>query len=412
MLLLSLSPVAFPTALRTLTAAVGLWLLLPQLSHGAEWALKAAVDQDLGYDTNVLMQQNEQGSFKYMIVPTLTFIHRTDVSEVQADASYGTQVFSEIPQLNQDIQNYSMRGLYKAERFDWGASWNYAITPTRNNAVQSSGNFNSASVNNTWSISPFVTYKINETDSLSLTPSYSESAFTNANASDNFRDRTNTNINLAWQRLWSERYSSSISFFYSNSQSEQGSSNAQSSFSFDSVGLNLTNSYAWSENWKLDGTVGVRHTDSEIDSIKSDSMGFLADINLNYTGENYSSGVYFNRSLTPSFQGQLQEQTSVGLHFSYKIAERLTARLSTGYQESTLVNSNDQNGQSSRENLTVNPALSYQLSPEWTLSGSYRYRTQNRALDNTTIDTTNQDVESNLFLLSINYNWQGLSISR
>ena len=390
----------------------GLSLLLPNLSQSAEWSLKGSLDQSLGYDTNVRMQPEAQGSFKYMIVPVLTFLRRTDVTEIQADASYGTQVYTDIPQFNQDIQHYGLRGLYKTEKLDWGISSSYSITPSRNNAVQDSGNFNSNATSDTWSVSPSATYKIDEINSLSLTPSYSETSFTNASASDNFRNRSNTNVNLGWQRLWTERYSSTVSLFYSNSESQQGSTIAQSDFAFDSVGINLSNAYTWSEKWKFEGTIGGRHTDSKSNGISSSSIGFLANINLDYTDENYSSGIYFNRSLTPSNQGNLQELTSVGLNFNYKIADRLSAGFNMSYQDSTQINSNTQTSdQNARENITVQPSINWQLSPDCALTGSYRYRSQNRSQNNA-VNSPNTDVESNLFMLSINYNWQGLSISR
>ncbi|MEQ1740364.1 MAG: OmpG porin family protein, partial [Methyloglobulus sp.] len=249
--------------MRSFLTFIGLYLLLAGSSQGAEWTLKGSLDQSLGYDSNVRMQADPQGSFKYMIVPVLTFLRKTDVTEIQADATYGTQVYTEIPQFNQDIQHYGLRGLYKTDKLDWAVESSYSITPSRNNAVQDSGNFNSNATSDTWSVSPSVSYKIDELNSVILSPSYSETSFTNASASDNFRNRNNTNVNLAWQGLWTERYSSTVSLFYSKFESQQGGATSLSDFAFDSVGINLSNAYSLSENWKLDGTIGGRHTESK-----------------------------------------------------------------------------------------------------------------------------------------------------
>jgi hypothetical protein len=413
MLLLSLNALTRLKALRLLLAFAG--LLLPGLSYAAEWSLKGSVDQSLGYDDNVRMQITPQGSFKYMIVPVLTFLHKTDVSEIHANATYGTQVYTDIPQFDQDIQHYGLGGLYKTERFDWGLNSSFSSTPSRNTAVQDSGVFNNNSNRNTWSVSPSVSYKIDEINSLILSPTYTETTYSGSGSSNitsgnnAFRNNKTTNINLAWQRLWTERYSSTASLFYSNSNFQGGNNGGSgASSSFDSVGINLSNAYSWSENWKLDGTVGVRHTESKNRGVSSSSVGFLANIAVNYTGESFSSGIHFSRSLIPSSLGQLQEQTGVGLHFNYSIAERLSASFTTSYQQSTLVNAVNQG---TRENITLQPSINWQMAPEWTISGSYRYRTQNstRAINNDPVDIT---VDSNLFLLSINYNWQGLTLSR
>jgi OMPG-porin 1 family len=399
--------------MRSFLAFIGLCLILPGSSQGAEWTLKGSLDQSLGYDSNVRMQPDPQGSFKYMIVPVLTFLRKTDITEIQADATYGTQVYTEIPQFNQDIQHYGLRGLYKAEKLDWAVESSYSITPSRNNAVQDSGNFNSNATSDTWSVSPSVSYKIDELNSLILSPSYSETSFTNASASDNFRNRSNTNVNLAWQRLWTERYSSTVSFFYSNFKSQQISSTVQSDFAFDSVGINLSNFYSLSENWKLDGTIGGRHTESESNGTSGSSIGFLANATLTYTAESYSSSIFFNRSLSPSSQGNLQELTGVGLNFDYKIADNLTANFNTSYQQSTQINSTNQgDNQKARKNISIQPSINWQLSPDWTFSGSYRYRSQNRSVSGDVNSPNTADADSNLFMLSINYNWQGLSISR
>lgn len=412
MLLLSLNSRRHLRVMRSFLACIGLYLILSGSSQSAEWTLKGSLDQSLGYDSNVRMQADPQGSFKYMIVPVLTFLRKTDVTEIQANATYGTQVYTEIPQFNQDIQHYALRGLYKTDKLDWAVESSYSITPSRNNAIQDSGNFNSTATSDTWSVSPSVSYKIDELHSIILSPSYSETSFTGASASDNFRNRSNTNVNLAWQGRWTERYSSTVSLFYSNFESQQGSTTFLSDFAFDSVGINLSNAYSLSENWKLDGTLGGRHTESKGNGTSGSSIGFLASANLGYTAESYSSSIFFNRSLAPSNQGNLQELTNVGLNFDYKIADNLTANFNASYQQSTQINSTNQgDNQRARKNISIQPSINWRLSPDWTLSGSYRYRSQNRSFSDN-VNSPNTDAESNLFMLSINYNWQGLRISR
>ncbi len=411
------------------------FLLMPMLSQGAEWSLKSSIDQSLAYDDNVQMlgnittqQETEpRGSFQYRIIPVLTFQHKTDVSEVHADALYGTQIYTDIPRLDQNIQNYGIGGLFKTEKFDWRLGANLSITPSRNNAVQKGGDFNTNSDMTTWSVSPSVSYKIDEINSLILSPTYSETTFSNSGSAtpnpggfnNNFNNYDSTNVDLTWQRLWSDRYTSGVNLFYSNYNTQQLLANNPGTpvpSSFDSVGVNFSNDYEWSENWNLDGTVGVRHTESNIGDVSTSSLGFLADTGINYTGESFTSGINFSRSLIPSNQGQLQEQTSVGLDFNYNILERLSASFTTSYQESDVVNnqSTQANNQSTRKNLIIQPSVKYMLSPDWTLAGTYRYRTQEGQLNNINQGSGNTDgvADSNLFMLSINYNWKGFKLSR
>lgn len=428
MLLLCLKPVLKFRRVWTLLALVSLnLLLLPGLSKAAEWSLQGSLDQSLSYDDNVFMRPDNfvppqddkdqsRDSFQYRIIPVLTFMHKTDVSDIHADVLYGGQIFTDIPELDQKIQNYGLGSVYKTESFDWGVDANLSITPSRNTALQNSGIFNTNSDRTNWSVSPFVSYKIDEINTLTLTSSYSETTFSNINTdttdtdefNNNFNNNDSTEIDLAWKRDWSERYNSALSLFYSNFNSQllrQNNSGALNPISFDSVGINFSNTYSWSENWNLLGTVGGRYTESTSNGSNSSSFGFLADVAVSYTGENFISGINFSRSLIPSNQGQLQEQTSVGLNFNYDILETLSAGLTTSYVHSTLIN--ESNSQT-RENIIVQPSASWQLLPEWTLSGGYRYRIQD--LKETNVINGSGFADSNLFYLSINYNWQGIKL--
>ena len=403
-----------PLALRLFSILGILCLLLPGATQCAEWSLKGSVDQSLGYDSNVRMRQENQaqGSFFYKIIPVLTMAHKTDVSSIRADALYGTQTYSDLQGFDQDIQNYSLNGNYFTERFTWGIDLNYSIKPTRNNAFQDSGNFDSNAESTSKSVAPTVTYRINETDSLTFAPSYSTTNFDKAQGS-NFRDYTSTDFNLAWQHMWTERYASSASFFYSMFESQTGNNIFVQDFSYDSYGINLSNTYSWSERLKLSGTVGARQTASKGaalgGSINGDSIGFLASFNADYTGDNYTTYLSFNRSLQPSNQGRLQEQTALDWGFNYKLTQNVSASFNFDYLQSSQVN---QANQSERENIVIQPGINWHISPEWTLSGNYRYRMQDRDKVDAADPTNTRFAESHLVMFTINYNWQGLSISR
>ncbi len=419
MLLLSLNKPLCVAMNRSPLHVIILSLVLPVYVQAAEWSITGDVKQNLSYDDNVFLRSDSdrKGSFEYRIIPTMNFLHKTDVSEVQASASYGTQVYSNpaFNSLNQDIQNYGLAGFYKTERIDWGLNWNYSITPTRNNAQADSGNFDATASSDRWTVSPSATYKISELDSLSLVPSYSESSFSKGDGTG-FRNYETKNVNLTWQHLWSERYSSSLSAFYSNFLSQSGIASdfgGTQQITYDSLGLNATNAYRWSDNWNLSGTIGFRETESEVNAQKSSSFGFLANATIDYINETYSGGINFSRSLAPSNQGFLQEQTSVGLSANYRLTDHLSAGLTTSYLISDQVSVNNQK---TRENINVSPSISWNFSPDWTLMGSYRYRSQDRSSSGSSgIGILNNGFASgysDLFMLSIDYNWQGFKASR
>lgn len=397
--------------------------IAPIPAYAAEWSMAGHVDQSFAYDDNVRMASGneKEGSFWYRILPTLTFAHKTDASEVSANASYGTQVYTDLPQFDQDIQHYGLNGVYRTDRIDWGGSFSYSILPVRNQGFQT-GNFDSNATNDSWSVAPSMAYRLSEIDSLIFVPSYSKTSFSNQSAADasSFRNYDNINLSLAWQRVWTERYSTNLSLFGAILDSTSGNAGASAgvnnsnlrAVTNENIGINFGNTYALSQKWKLDGTVGVRHTDTKVNSIQSSSIGFLANAGVRYTDENYNTGLYFSRSLNPSNFGQLQEQTIVGMDFGYHIFEHLSVSLRTDFQHSSIVNSaglsNNINSQQNRDNLVVQPSVNWGFAKDWSMSGTYRYRTQDSSFNT----NANGSAESNMFMLSVNYRWPGFRVSK
>ncbi len=423
-------------------------VLLPSLTSGSEWSVKGFVDQNLSYDDNVCMRPDEQlvdrqcqsrlpsrsgsqgfqtrrGSFKYMIIPVITFQHKTDVSDVAASASYGTQLYSDMVGFDQDIQNYDIRSSFRTEKFVWGLGADYSITPSRNSASINSGVYSNNSNQNTWRISPSATYKIDEINNLVLTPTYSETSYTQSangqgSQAGGFSNNRAFNIDLAWNRLWNTRYLTGLSFFYSTFESQVPLVTRQGTRSdpttFDTFGINFSNTYTLSDHWTLVGVIGGRYTESKYLNNNHNSFGFLADASVNYAGENFAARLHFNRSLIPSSLGLLQEQTSISFNSSYKIRERLSTNFTTNYTETTSVSSSNgnANNQGTRKYLVIEPSVTWQLARDWSLGGSYRYRLQDGQIGGISgiSGITTGEADSNLFMLSIKYNWQGISVSR
>lgn len=399
------------------------WLLLflvisTTSSIAAEWSLNAAIKQDIGYDDNVRMSSKDpQSSFLYHLTPVVNFSHRTPVSDLSANASYGYQHFFDISELNRDFQNYGIVGQYRMERISWALASTLSIAPARDSAEEDSGVFGVDAEKTNRTINPSVTYQLTQLDSLNFAPSYSDASY----STDDFSDSVNMGLNLGWTRNWTERYSSSLSIFYSNFKSSRNSSINGLETTSDSIGINLSSSYLLSEKWDIYGTIGGRVTESDTDfitilgknSIKNKTKaGFLLDAGFNYNGESLSAQFNVNRSLVPSSQGQLNEQSRISLNLDYQITERLSVGMLSSYQESESASLDGQTESSSldeqlnnRKNLTIQPSLSWKLNPDWALSTSYRYRYQDRSGNEKAAD-------SNSVMLSINYQWPGLSIAR
>ncbi|MBE8232163.1 MAG: hypothetical protein HAW67_00395 [Endozoicomonadaceae bacterium] len=392
--------------------------------YAAEYKMEATIDQDVFYDDNVRLSENSEGSFGYMLTPVIYFSRHTENLQIGADASYGIQRYLDIDNLDQEVQRYGLQTNYTTERSSWGLNSGLSIVPIRNDAEEDSGDFATNAEKLTWSVSPSFSYQFTERDGLILSASHSDTSISSMDSSSgSLSDSTNQNINIAWQRRWTERYSSTLSVFYSRFESMPTSSVGTETTS-NSYGVNFSTTFNFLENWEIEGTIGGRTTESEstvgmlvplnpMDPMgamgiltskeTNSSMGFLSDTAINYTGERLSGSIYWNRSLTPSSQGQLNDKNAVGLGLGYQLTQRLDANLGASYQITESASSDDA---ITRENINFRTSMSWQMLPDWTLVGAYRYRWQDSgASDQATVN-------SNSFTLSINYNWPGLSISR
>ncbi len=448
------------------------WLILcPLIStfsvKAGEWSVDANIRQDISYDDNVKMRENEndqEASLIYNVTPVINFAHRTDVSEISANASYGFEkFFDSISDFDEDrdIQRYGIKGLYSmTERIDWGISADYSIAPGRDSAADDSGDFGANFEKRTFSILPSVTYQLTEQDSLVLSGGYIDTRYSKTGnqsvrppltVGDNVRgidrplvgpdpdliewatsrlldgeqsDYESMNVALNWSRSWSERFNSSLGFSYSKYESERNvagevvtiedsARNAVSlttdskieSTTSDTYAITLSSSYMILEKWELYGEVGGRFTKTKdnVDHTNSDSAGFVFDVGTIYTGESLLADFSIGQSTAPSSRGREEERFRVSLDLNYIITERLSTALRSSYQNSKSIGS----ASNERKNFSVQPSLSWRIDPDWSVSTSYRYRYQKRPIGGET-ETAN----SNLYMISLNYRWQGLSISR
>ena len=372
--------------------AWALLLMISNASYASQWTVDAKIQQELGYNDNVRMSNTPQGSMYYTLIPEVNFSHKTSNSIIDASASYGIQRYSSISTLNRSLQKYHIDAKYLTERAVWEIASSMSVAPSLNTASMYSGNFSSNADRTSQSINPSFSYKLNALDTLSLNGSYSKTSYTGKD----FNNNQSHSIKLNWQRSWSERFSNNVSVSYStfSSQIQQSST----------YNLNLGMDYMFSEKWAITGTVGGRLTNT----INSQSEGFLVNAGLNYTGEKLSSQLGINRSLLPSSRGQLQEQDSVNLTLNYPLSQKLSTSFSANYRNTNRSSINSDQS-SSRQYLAIQPALNWQIDPDWTVSASYQYRSQSRS------SSQNAGVSSgfsNSVMLTINYNWQGFSLSR
>jgi len=180
----------------------------------------------------------------------------------------------------------------------------------------------------------------------------------------------------------------------------------------DSYSITVSSEYWILENWKVYGEAGGRFSDTETEEFANNivtntddsNWGYLFDIGTEYSDESWVVDFSVGHSFEPSSRGNVEKQFRVGLDLDYQITERLSAALSSSFQSREPENGSSA---SKRTNFMIEPSVSWRLSPDWAVSTVYRFRHQKRPIGGTT-----EKANSNMIMIALNYQWQGLSISR
>lgn len=398
-------------------------------AHAENWKIDATVNQSLGYDDNVRMYpKNEaKGSIEYTLTPQLRFGRFGQSWDVSGTFNYGWQKYIDMPIMDNNPMSFSANTAYRWDRLSSGLTFNYNETSSRNNSYyfgnsseeldpnNNTRDFSNNSTSVSLGISPSLSYSLTQLDTLTLSGQYRQTTYSAANnisslnSSSSFKDNDSQGMSVGWSKIWTPRLSHNVSSSLTHYNFGQGSS--------DSLNLNLGGNYKLSQLWQVDGTVGGYATDSSQQSnfgfqqpvSNGIQTGFLFNIGINYKNERFSSGLKLMRSLMPSAQGNLTQQTNFSWNGNYQIDANWSAGINANYslsdninQSNNQINNNLLNNSNNQTFSMLEPRVNWKVSRDFSAGLSYRYREQ----------SSRYQAESNLMMLTVNYNWSGISISR
>lgn len=368
-------------------------------AQAAEWSITGTLNPSVKYDDNVFMSETETSSVQHSVSPTAIFSREQDNNNARLSLGYNIDRYQSLSYLDKQNPFVRFSSGYQTERSDWGLKAGYVKSSSRNTEAEDTGDFKTESTVTTKTLLPSYQYKLTERDSVSLGGGYSQKTF----STTDFNDNETLSLNTGWTRQFSERMSGGLNFSVANSQS----TGMIVSTDYDNYNLSSSLNYALSELWRLSGSIGVRRLNSQQtyntgNTVDSSSSGLSFDINANRQTELGSLYVGLSRSIAPSSTGDVNETDRLNFSWSRNLTERVSTSLTTSYQQTTsaLENTNQQ-----RENLTFSPAINWELERNLGLNLAYNYRQQKRS-------ELNSNVSSNALILTLNYDWDGLRVSR
>ena len=397
---------------KKLICLMGCMLAISHVALGAEWSVVPSIRLQSSYDDNIYLTTGSHKSiWGVSVSPLLRLGKRTQNSEIFLTGRATFNHYSQKQAVNPDAQIITLASHYDTQLNVWRLDGYYkrdttsttiAVEPDTTSVTGSGSsivNVNLVPVEvrqNDLSLHPSWTRKLAPKTSLSLGYGFN----------DVFYDGSHTSLSDYQQHGIGAAISHKITQRDDLGVMANASLYRASSFNNEAnnYGIQMTLDHDYTET--LHGTlrVGGRYTSSTVANQKTDTAGLLltAILNKQYS-EVTSYRITLGRSVLPSGSGEVVETDLLAGQVSRDLSPRLNFALWGNVFKEKSINVNTSGV--SRTYLDIEPSLRYQITRQWTVDGSYRYRWQKYRSASTSAD-------GNAVFISLNYNWPRIAVSR
>lgn len=397
-------------------------IILGKDAIAAEWVLNGTLEQQLHYDDNIVLNTRKEPAVGYILTPGLQASRKTKVLDI---AFTGQGDIRRYDDSRWDCNNYTLgsNNDYRTKRSVFSLKGGYSVNCSYSQQIEDTGIIlpNIESMN--YQITPSWTWQWTPRNQLTLNGSYAKTSFSSlqgsvdSNADNVFSGNETYAINLGGKHQWSRRLSLNGELNYANVQFTGFNPSTQ-----DQFGFQLGADYAISALWAISISGGPLWVDTQqsSDSMTSRQNGSLslgnnAAIRLNYSGQQTRFSIGFSNTVTPSAIGQTLQTSSIDANYSYRLTQNILLDITSSYSQSESIDdqsSDNSTSQFNRDYFTVAPGIVWKLAKNWQLRGSYVYRWQDFQQDNIFRQVNAGTSESNAIMLSLDYSWDGIRISR
>lgn len=426
--------------------------LLPISVHAREWYAQPSASLRTFYDDNLLLLREDQKSdvFGATLSAKSKFGVRSEIYDIAGDARVDINRYEASD--NIDSENFFFNGFSTynlTARNQLGLKGNYTMDNSLLSEFDGSGLVQTLVERTTWTIDPSWTYMLSERASLTGSYNHTDVSFAD-NASTNFltsyvTDSATLNYSLQWTErlLWYSAVSALRFDVPESTTSVTGTLDvpiAPGIFINDVPGISDTTSGSISdmytfqtgvrfnitETWDSELMAGGRWTEVESTQYQvfrpsiplppitfgstspqsSSGLGYLLSAGTTKRFEKSSIGARFYQDVRPTANGVLQQYMGLTLDGEHRISEHLKLNLTASATQQTSAANEDVPSRFDRDSYMVEPKLSWLIDRQMTLSGGYRYRSQEFTANNSGIQ------ESNSVYFQFNYQWDKFATSR
>jgi hypothetical protein len=417
--------------------------LLPLPLHAREWYAQPSTSLRTFYDDNLLLLNEDQKSdvFGATLSAKSKFGVRSEIYDFAGDARVDINRYDARDNIDSENFFFNGFGTYNlTDRNQLGLKGNYTIDNSLISEFDGSGLVQSLVDRTTWSIDPSWTYMLSERASLTGSYNHTDVSF-EGNTSNNFltsyvTDSATLNYSLQWTErlLWYSSVSALRFDVPQSSFSQSGSFIGPGTF--ETTSASISDMYTFqtgvrfniTETWDTELMAGGRWTEVESTQFQvfrpnfnpqveiltsgdpnpqsSSGLGYLLTAGTTKRFEKSSIGARFYQDVRPTANGVLQQYMGLTLDGEHRLTEYLKINLTASATQQTSAANEDQPTRFDRDAYSVEPKLSWLIDRQMTLSGGYRYRSQEFTANNSGIQ------ESNSVYFQFNYQWDKFATSR
>jgi len=378
--------------------------LFSSAASAEKWYWEPVFSVRTGYDDNIrLVTSNEESAFNTHLAADARFGFRTEVSDVKFQTALRTHQYAGLDDLDYNEALFGVDASLRRNLDTFSLDASVLRDSSRTSELSTSGSVRTSIPRIKAYIGPSWSRQLTEKTQLQLGYAYSDVSYDNKSGTSLTDYRYDTaNIGLVHKLSENTDLQTTLlgSYYeaddiYSKSENfgfQVGLSRRFTETLSASVALGLTHTTSFFEN-----SAGQRDEESDVTP--------LVSISFNKDWERSSLNGSISTSESPSGEGRMLRRNSVKLNLKRKLTERVNFSLNNVYYSNETAGGRTISGDE-RTYFSIEPKLSWRASRWWTITGSYRYRSQEYT------ESSDGVADSNAVYLNVRYVWPRPSYSR
>ncbi len=368
-----------------------------------EWKLESNIAQEVLYSDNLLLSRDrEVETVGFITTPGLHLERNSPTSQVAFDGRFQFAEYIDHSDFNSQDQLLNLQvdqALSERAAFRLGAAFTHDTTLRSEQDV--TGRFLDDSIEFiSWNVAPGFAYRLTPVDEMVVRGNYRQTTYFDTDEKTDY-EYFGPAMDFSHQLNELETVSATVGAtrFIPDEPGDDYTDTISTLFSY---------SYRSSERFSISGGVGIAYSMEHNDPGQdSDDLGFRLKFNTNYVlSDQTSLRASISHDNEPSGDGDQVVRNRVTFGINHKLTPLTTARLNIDYADNVDIigSEGDQTSDEGTSRYTsVRPAIAWDLTEDWSLEASYRFRYR-------LFDDDGGDAMSNSVFLTLQYDlptWGG-----